>query len=184
MVLGGATLALLIAAAPVGASCGDDAKNLLAKRNCGFEIDVEGWEGLETTVVHEAGQGSPPPGALSATAADGFVLVLSPCVKIKGRASYRVSAQVRVVSGEVHACTVAARQSTDGACEEDSVLETTAQVLSPGDHQAVAVLGADWQIAEGVATAARESKSARLHLECNGEGAFHVMFDDVVLAPQ
>lgn len=174
LAMGVAIVGTLAAAAPAGAACDDDAKNLLAKRNCAFASGVEGWEGLEAEIAHEGGDGSPARGALAATASDGFALVLGPCVKTKGRASYRVSARVRVTSGEVHSCAVAARQYTDGACEEDrEVLETDARVTPPTG---------EWQTMSGAATPERDADSAQLHLECNGEGEFRVLFDDVVLA--
>jgi hypothetical protein len=151
-------------------ACGDDGKNLLAKHNCSFASDVDGWEGVETRVEHDSADG----GALAAIGTEGFVVVVGPCVKVKAGTDYRVSARVRAVGGEVHACSVTGRQFTDGRCEGGREQFETGVTVAP--------VPSDWQAVSGKATAAADAEAVRLHLECNAEDVVDVRFDDLVLA--
>jgi hypothetical protein len=162
---------LILGATPLLAAdgCDADGKNLLAKSNCGFDQGVEGWEGVETNVEHDGADG----GALVAKGTEGFVVVVGPCVKVKAGTSYRVSARVLAVGGEVHSCSVAGRQYTDAQCSGGREQFETDATITPSR---------DWQTVSGEATAAADAKAAQLHLECTAEDVVDVRFDDLVLA--
>ena len=154
--------------------CADDSRNLLSRRNCDFTRGIEGWVAADAEATHvahdSAGSGS---GALVAHGVDGSVVVLGPCLKVKGETEHRASTRVKTTTGEVHYCQVAARQYTDSECADGrETLEVSAGVAPSGA----------WQTASGSATTASSAKSVQLHLECNGEPGFGVLFDDVVLA--
>jgi hypothetical protein len=169
-------LALLLAATPMfgAGGCEDDGKNLLAKRNCGFAEDVEGWEGVETQVAHDGADGSPTRGSLAVTGTEGFVVVVGPCVKVKAGARYLVSARVRATAGTIHSCSVTGRQFSDGQCSGSRENFETGAAITPPSNE--------WQTVRGEATAAADAESVQLHLECTAEDALDVRFDDLVLA--
>jgi hypothetical protein len=157
--------------------CEDDTGNLLAKRNCGFARGIEGWApagGDGTAVAHESDDGSPRPGALAAAGAEGSVVVAGPCVEARGATSHRASIRVRATGGVVFSCSLTGRQYTDSECKQGrELLDITAAAARPNP---------EWQTATATVATSAGFASVRVHLECNGEPGFEVLFDDVVLA--
>ena len=165
---------VVVSPALADAGCVDDSKNLLARRSCDFARGIEGWVAADAEATHVSHDtASSESGALAAHGVDGSVVVLSPCVQVKGETEHRASTRVKTTGGEVHFCQVAARQYIDSECADGrETLEVSAGVAPT----------AEWQTASGSATTAPGAKSVQLHLECNGEPGFGVLFDDVVLA--
>jgi hypothetical protein len=113
------TAVLMLAAGTSAADCSKDAKNLLAKSDCGFATGIKGWDsGTHGTISHDAREGAPGPGALKGVGTEGTLEAKGPCLPARPKATYRYGGRMRLVSGETYVCGAQVHHSSDAACQE------------------------------------------------------------------
>ncbi len=176
------TAVLALAAASGGASdCSKDAKNLLAKSDCGFAAGIKGWDsGTRGKISHEAREGAPLPGALKGVGPEATLEVEGPCLPAKPKTAYGFGGRFRLVSGETYVCGAQVHHYSDAACKDNLGILSAMADLATKDWQALdparrPEAGAN----QGVATTAAETRAMRLVLGCSGAPGFTVLFDDV-----
>ena len=151
---------------PVAADC-QDAANLIARHNCGFDKDARGWTADPgASVSHDAADG----GVLKAAAdSQGSLTIKGPCVKAEGKTGYHISARLRVAAGTVYFCSVNVFQYSDDQCSQGQEPLGSA----PGPP------GTTWTTVKGSATTGA-ARSVEVRPVCSGQGGFAVQFDDFV----
>jgi hypothetical protein len=179
------TTALMVLAAAVAqpADCSKEAKNLLAKSDCGFAAGIKGWDsGTRGKISHDARQGAPGPGALKAVGTEGTLEALGPCLPAKPKTTYRYGGRMRLVSGETYVCGAQVHHYSDAACLESlGILSAMADLVSKEWQALDPARRPEAGPNQGVATTAAETKAMKLVLVCSGAPGFAVLYDDVWL---
>lgn len=179
------TTAVLMLAAGTGAAadCSKDAKNLLAKSDCGFASGIKGWDsGTYGKISHDAKEGAPGPGALKAVGTDGTLEAKGPCLPAKPKATYRYGGRVRLVGGETYVCGMQVHHYSDAACQDSlGILSALADLVTPEWRAFDPARRPENGPKQGFATMAAETKAMKLVLVCSGAPGFTVLFDDVWL---
>jgi hypothetical protein len=183
-----AVLLAALAAAPGGADCTADAKNLLAKKDCGFTTGVAGWTARPDagTVSHDPRDGAPKPGALKVTAgAQASVNVSGPCLPAKPGATYQFGSRYRLASGEVYVCALDVYQYKDAACTDSTGKPSAISDLAAKEWQAFdAKRRPEWKPGADTVTVAADARFLQVSIGCSGPGPFTALFDDVFLREQ
>ena len=177
------TAVLMLAAGTGAADCSKDAKNTLAKSDCGFATGITGWDsGSYGKISHDAKEGAPGPGALKAVGTEGTLEAKGPCLPARPKVTYRYGGRMRLVSGETYVCGAQVHHYSDAACEESlGILSAMADLVSKEWTALDPARRPEAGPRQGIATMAAETKAMKLVLVCSGAPGFTVLFDDVWL---
>jgi hypothetical protein len=178
-----AAVLVLAAGSPGAADCSKDAKNLLAKSDCGFTTGIKGWDsGTHGKISHDAKEGAPAPGALKAVGTEGTLEAKGPCVQAKPKTTYKYGGRMRLVSGETYVCGAQVHHYSDAACQESlGILSAMADLVTKEWQALDPARRPEAGPNQGVATMAAETKAMKLVLVCSGAPGFTVLYDDVWL---
>jgi hypothetical protein len=182
-----ALLLSTLVSAPKG-DCASDAKNLLAKADCGFATGIKGWEAGTSgeKVTHEAREGDPTPGALRAVSSgQGTLEAQSPCLAAAPKTSYAFGARFRLAEGQVYVCGPQVHHYSDAACQDASGPLAAMADLATSSWQAFdPARRPEAGAKQGIAATTAETRAIRLKLVCSGPAPFTVLFDDVFVSPR
>jgi hypothetical protein len=173
----------LAAGAGAAADCSKDAKNLLAKSDCGFATGIKGWDsGTLGKISHDAREGAPSPGALKVVGTEGTLEAKGPCLPAKPKTTYKYGGRMRLVSGETYVCGAQVHHYSDAACQESlGILSAMADLVKKEWQALDPARRPEAGPNQGVATMGAETKAMKLVLVCSGAPGFTVLFDDVWL---
>ncbi len=162
--------------------CAANARNLLAKSDCGFRVGTRGWTATDgATLAHDAKDGAPGPGALVATSGPANnVQAYSPCLAAAPDTTYRFGARYRVARGEVYVCGAQVHHFSDAACQNAlGPLSATADLGKPTWQAFDPKRRPENGPNQDKATTTAETRALQLVLVCSGAGPFTAHFDDV-----
>ena len=174
-------LTTMLLTALAGGDCTKNAKNLLAKHDCGFATGIKGWESVSPAKLgHEPKDGAPTAGALKATAPEGSLQANSPCLPAKPKTTYRYGARFRLVSGQTYVCGPQIHHFGDAACGDSlGYLSAMADLVQKEWQAFDPARRPEAGPNQGLATTTADTKAIRMTFACSGEPNFTVLFDDV-----
>jgi hypothetical protein len=168
------------------ADCAQDAKNLLAKSDCGFAKGIQGWDsGTRGKISHDARDGAPKAGALKGVGTEGTLEAKGPCLPAKPNAKYRYGSRFRLGSGETYVCGMQVHHYGDATCQDGlGILSAIGDLAKPQwqafDPARRPESGPD----QNVATTGAKTQAIRPVLVCSGVAGFSALFDDVSVNEQ